>query len=66
VTGVQTCALPIFTFNWLEDTNILLSQDRPCEGDSVIVTALVVSKRRESAMESGAATESAERGAVRV
>ena len=33
---------------------------------AVIVTALVVSKRRESAMESGAATESAERGAVRV
>jgi len=29
------------TFNWLEDTNILFSEDRPGEGDSVIVTALV-------------------------
>jgi hypothetical protein len=29
------------TFNWLEDTNILLSEERPCEGDRVTVTALV-------------------------
>jgi CARDB protein len=30
------------TFNWLEDTNILLSEDRPCIGDEVALTALVV------------------------
>jgi hypothetical protein len=29
------------TFHWLEDTNVLLSEDRPCEGDSVTVTVLV-------------------------
>ncbi|MBN2287724.1 MAG: hypothetical protein JXQ83_00230 [Candidatus Glassbacteria bacterium] len=29
------------TFNWLEDTKILLSEDRPCSGDEVEITALV-------------------------
>ena len=29
------------TFNWLEDTNILLSDDRPCDGDEVTLTGLV-------------------------
>ncbi len=29
------------TFNWLEDTNILLSDDRPCEQDPITITALV-------------------------
>ncbi len=28
-------------FNWQEDTNILLSEDKPCEGDTVMVSALV-------------------------
>ena len=28
-------------FNWLEDSNILLSDDRPAEGDRITVTALV-------------------------
>jgi len=32
---------PELTFNWLEDTNILLSEDRPCEGDPVTLTGLV-------------------------
>jgi len=29
------------TFNWLEDTGIMLSEGRPCIGDQVTVTALV-------------------------
>ncbi|HUU26559.1 MAG TPA: CARDB domain-containing protein [archaeon] len=29
------------TYNWLEDTNILFSEDRPAEGDSITLTALV-------------------------
>jgi len=28
-------------FNWLEDTNILFSDDQPCEDDSIRITALV-------------------------
>jgi len=29
------------SFNWLEDTNILLSDDRPCAGDEVLLTGVV-------------------------
>ena len=37
------------TFNWLEDTNILLSEDRPCIGEEVAVTALVTNSGSEEA-----------------
>ena len=31
-------------FNWLDDTNILFSDDQPCEYDSIRITALVANK----------------------
>ncbi|MFC2076469.1 CARDB domain-containing protein [candidate division KSB1 bacterium] len=35
------------TYKWLEDTNIILSEDRPCVEDSVLVTAVVSNKGDE-------------------
>ena len=32
------------TFSWLENTNILLSDDQPCVGDKIEITALVANK----------------------
>ena len=37
------------TFHWLEDTNILFSEERPCEGDEITITALVENKGDEPA-----------------
>ncbi|MEA1996600.1 MAG: CARDB domain-containing protein [Gemmatimonadota bacterium] len=37
-------ARPQVVFNWLENTNILFSEDKPCERDEITITALVRNK----------------------
>ena len=37
------------TFHWLEETNILFSEDKPCEGDRITITALVENRGDEPA-----------------
>ncbi len=37
------------TLRWLEDTNITFSEDRPCEDDSVTITAKVLNRGDETA-----------------